>query len=467
MSKRKGFVSAIFRWIEARPARIIVFGFLVVILLGTLLLSLPVSSRDNRGVGFLRALFTATSATCVTGLVVVDTALHWTRFGQVVILSLIQVGGLGIVTVTTFFFTMARRKMGLKAMVAAQESTGNFGFSDVARLVRRIVLITFVIELIGALVFATRFVPHFGWAEGLFRSVFHAVSSFCNAGFDLMGDHTGPYSSLIAFNGEPVVLLNTAFLFMIGGLGFVVWSDLLEYRKTRSIQFHTRVVLVMTGILVAFGFAFFLASEFDNSLEGAMGALPGWQRPLAAFFQSVTPRTAGFNSLDQASLRDSSKVLTILYMMIGAAPGSTAGGIKITTFGVILFTILSEIRGYDDTLVLGRRLPRDIFLRSVTIAGLALFLVVSATLVMTFSEATQLASGNLDSVDLLFESASAFGTVGLSSAGTPQLTRTSWGVLTVLMYLGRVGPASFALSLAWRARNVRERVYPEGKTLVG
>ena len=258
------------RSLLSKPARLIALSFISVILVGTLMLMLPVASRDGTSIGFLRALFTAASATCVTGLVVVDTALHWTLFGQIVILSLIQIGGLGIITITTFFFVMARRRLGFKAMIVAQESTASLTFSDVIKLVRRIALITVSIEGIGAILLATRFIPAFGWSKGVFKSIFHAVSAFCNAGFDLMGNTpSGAYSSLTAWNDEPLVLLVVVTLLIIGGLGFLVINSLLEFRKTKSLPYHSRLVLIMTGILLVSGAVYYFLVESGNTSAGA------------------------------------------------------------------------------------------------------------------------------------------------------------------------------------------------------
>ncbi len=471
-------VGRMIRWVTARPARLITFSFLLVILTGALLLTLPIASQDGRSVGFLRALFTATSATCVTGLVVVDTATYWTLFGQIVVLALIQIGGLSIVTITTFFFALMRRKMGIKTLILIQESTGSFDFADVLKLVRKIIAVTFSIEMLGFVVLATQYVPVLGWKTGLWKSFFQGVSAFCNAGFDLMGHYSGPFSSLTAWNGRPLVTVTTALLLIFGGLGFIVWADLLNAARTKSaLNFHTRMVLWMTGLLLVGGAVFFYVVERDNHGFQSLGNLPAWQQPFAAFFQSATPRTAGFNSIDQYSLRPGSKFVTIILMFIGAAPGGTGGGIKVTTFGVLMFAILSELHGSDGVVMGRRRISQETVMRSLTIAGLALLLVMGVTMFLTFTEETRLLSHlyapvqtpltHLSFVDLFFEVTSAFGTVGLTSAQTPTLHPASWAALIPVMFIGRVGPASFALGLAIRARLGSDKVLPEGKVLVG
>lgn len=457
------------RWLNAKPGRVIVSTFFLVIMTGTILLTLPFASQSGTSIGFLRALFTATSATCVTGLVVVDTATHWTIFGKFVIIALIQIGGLGLVTITSFFYSFMRKKASLRTLVVTQESTANFGFADVLRLVRKIVLITFTVEITGGLILSWRFIPKYGFVSGIGRGFFQAVSAFCNAGFDLHGDSdTGKFSSLVGWNGDPVVILTTGLLIIIGGLGFVVWSDMLGYRKAKRLNFHSKVVLIMTGSLLLIGTAFFLVIEYYNTSSNySLGSLPAWQRPLAAFFQSLTPRTAGFNTIDQATLTDSSKLMSIIFMFIGAAPGSTGGGIKVSTFAIIMATILSDIRGKEDIVLMRHRLPRETFTRAFVIVGLAMSIVLTTSMLLSFFEHAALNAGQFSFIDLVFESTSAFATVGLTSAQTSILNPASWAVLIPTMYLGRVGPASFAISLAMQKTSKRDLIYPEGKTLVG
>ena len=457
------------RWLNENPARMISASFLLVITLGTLLLLLPSASRSGYSVGLLRALFTATSATCVTGLVILDTATNWTIFGQLVILVMIQIGGLGLVTITSFFYIIMGRKASLKTLVITAESTASFGFADVLRLVRQIVMITISIELVGGALLSWRYATYFGWQQGLFKGFFHSISAFCNAGFDLMGNtSSGPFSSLVAFNGDPVILMTTGLLVIVGGLGFVVWSDLLSLPKKRKLEFHSRLVLWVTGILLVFGMVVFYLIERSNvSSPAAMGSLPSWQQILSAWFQSVTTRTAGFNSLDQSSLLDISKFLSTILMFIGAAPGSTGGGIKITTFTVVIATVISDIRGEQNPILLRYRLSRDTFTRAFVIFGLALSIIAAAVMGLSAVEQTSLAAGRFSFLDLIFEATSAFATVGLSAIGTPNLQPLSWLILIPIMYLGRVGPASFAIGLAMRKLKHAERIRPEGRTMIG
>ena len=287
-----------------------------------------------------------------------------------------------------------RRKSTLRTLVVAQESTASFGFADVLKLVRKIVIITFSCEIAGGLLLSWRYIPVFGWVEGIGKGFFQAVSAFCNAGFDLLGDtgKAGKFSSLVEWNGDPVVILVTGLLIIIGGLGFIVWSDIISlHHKGNKLHFHSKVVLMMTGTLLVVGTVFFLITEYNNSRSiWSMGSLPEWQRPLAALFQSITPRTAGFNSIDQTTLSDSSKFMTTILMFIGAAPGSTGGGIKVSTFAIILATIISDTRGHEDIVLMRHRLPRETFTRAFAIFGLALSLVLISTLLLTFTESQAL-----------------------------------------------------------------------------
>lgn len=442
---------------ELEPTKIIVFSFIAVIFWGTLLLTLPIASKSGQSAGFLTALFTSTSSTCVTGLVVEDTFTQWSLFGQIVILLLIQTGALGFVTLATFFSILLGRKVGLKTMILAQESLNHFSFENILKLIRNVVITTLIIESIGALILSTRFVPKFG-VKGIYMSIFHAVSAFCNAGFDIMGEQ-GLYSSLTGFNEDPVVLYTVSALIILGGLGFMVWRDLIDYRKNKELLLHTKVVLIMTAFLLTFGALLFFTFEFNN--PDTLGSLGLPTKINAAFFHSVATRTAGFNTLALDQMQEISKVITMVFMFIGAAPGSTGGGVKITTFGVLMVAIISQIRGSDDTIIFNRRVPHRTIYKSLSIIGLSAIIVITVTTIM-------LAFEDKPFMDILFEATSAFGTVGLSSVGTSNLGTVSRVVLIITMFLGRVGPLSFAIALALRNnKKTQDLVYPEGKIVVG
>ena len=441
------------------PTKIIVLSFAAIILIGAILLTLPEASRDGKSIGFLNALFTATSATCVTGLVVVDTYRHWTIFGQLVIISLIQAGGLGIVTLATFFSVLLGRKMSLRSMVLAQESISHFSFEGVVRLVSRVVMVTFGIELLGALLLSSRFVPQYG-PKGFYLGLFHSVSAFCNAGFDLMGiAGKGDFISLTQYNNDPIVLYTIAGLIVLGGLGFVVWKDLYDYRKKRYLLLHTKIVLVITLLLIILGTILFFTFESNN--PATMGKLDFVGKVNSAVFQSITPRTAGFNSIDEGGMKEISKFLTVILMFIGAAPGSTAGGIKVTTFGVLIFAILSQIRGSDETILFHKRVPFSIVNKALAIAGFGAVLVLTVTSIV-------LAIEDKPFLNVLFEVTSAFGTVGLTTGLTPTLHSASKLLLILTMFLGRVGPVTFAIALTLRSHKTdTDIIHPEGKVIVG
>lgn len=442
-----------------QPTKLIVLSFFLVILMGTLLLLLPAASRDGKSAGLIVALFTATSAVCVTGLVVVDTYQHWTVFGQVVILSLIQIGSLGLITFATFFSTLIGRKMRLKSMILAQESINYFSLEGIMRLIKKVVLVTLCIEVAGALLLSTRFVPQYG-LKGFYLGLFHSISAFGNAGFDLMSvSGTGQYLSLTQYNNDPVVIYTVASLIIIGGLGFVVWKDLYDYRKTKTLMLHTKLVLTITALLIVLGTVLFFIFESGNS--ATMGKLDLAGKINASIFQSVTTRTAGFNTVDLNSMNDISKFLTVMFMFIGAAPGSTAGGIKVTTFGIILFAIISQLKGSDETVIFKRRVSFTTVSKALAIVGL------SASLVLIFATII-LAIEDKPMINVLYEVTSAFGTVGLSTGMTPDLHSASKLLLILMMFLGRVGPVTFALALTLRShKNDSDTIYPEGKVIVG
>lgn len=443
-----------FKITDINPTRMIVSSFAILIFCGGLLLNLPVASNSGESIGFVNALFTATSATCVTGLIIADTLTQWTLFGQVVIICLIQIGGLGIITFATFFTAMLGRKVGMKGRILAQASISDYSFTEVIAMIKGIVVVTFFIELIGAALLATQFIPLFG-ARGIYVSIFQSISSFCNAGFDLMGG----YKSLTAFNGNFVIIYTTAALIVVGGLGFIVWKDLYEYRVNRTLFLHTKVVLLMTGLLIVSGTIFFLFQEYSN--PATMGSLPFGQKINASVFQSVTTRTAGYNSIDLNGMTEVSKMFSVFLMFIGAAPGSTAGGVKVTTIAIVLMAMVSNIRGKKDTVMLKRKVEQEVINKSLAIIGLSMVLVFTITTIIISIE-------HLSFVNVLFECTSAFGTVGQSTGITPTLQNSSKLLLAFMMFLGRVGPLTFAVALAMREKKtLQNAIYPEGKIMVG
>ena len=437
---------------------ILALGFLAVILLGTVLLALPAASRSGKGIGLFDSLFTATSAVCVTGLVAVDTGTTFSLFGQVVLLVLIQVGGLGFMVFATMIMVALGRKISIRGRMLIRESMNGSSLSDLGRLTWLYLLLALGFELVGTAVLSIRFVPLFGWKHGIWMALFHAVSAFCNAGFDLFGN----YASLTAFSGDPLVLLTVAVLIILGGLGFAVILETLRNRQGfRNLSLHTRIVLVTTLSLVLTGTIFYWLAERTNA-ETLAGCGEG-EKVLNAFFQSVTMRTAGFNSFDLSRFRDGSKLFSSVLMMIGASPASTGGGIKTTTFAALVLLMLSVVRGENEVNVARRRLSGDITRRALAVSVLFLTTLVMGTLVISFIE-----NGRFPLEDILFEASSAMGTVGVSAIGTPALHPASRAVLLPMMFLGRVGPLTLAFAVAKRQGKLKPlSKYPEERIMIG
>lgn len=446
---------------SAAPVRIIVVSFLLLILIGSLLLMLPVSSREG-ATDPLSALFTATSATCVTGLSVVDTTAHWSVFGQAVILILIQLGGLGFSTFAIGFTMLIRRKLGIREIMLASESSGGSAL-DAASLMKLMLGFTFGCEAVGAGLLMLRFVPMFG-RSGAWPAVFVAVSAYCNAGFDILGFIPGN-SSLSAFAGDPLVSLTVSFLVAIGGLGFVVVQDIYQckiaarfrHKETQRLRFFSQICLRVTVILLAVGTVAFFLLEYNNTMKD----LNFFEKLNAAFFQSANTRTAGFASVNIAGERDFTKVVTCILMFIGGCPGSTAGGIKISTFVVLVVTVVSTMRGREEPVILKHHFPASMIHKALTVALLGLLVV--------FVDAGVISSLNpsISFLDCLFEAASAFATVGLSAGVTPRLEPVSKLLLCFTMFIGRVGPVSFGLSIMMRRREEGDSILPEGRMLIG
>ena len=438
--------------------RIVAASFAVIILAGALLLTLPIASRDGQSAGFFTGLFTATSASCVTGLILVDTWTQWTLFGQMVILAMIQLGGLGFMTVITLISFALRRRIGLSERLI-MVSTLNLDHMDgVVRVVRHALIGTFALEGAGAVLMAIRLVPDFGLAGGLWRAVFHSVSAFCNAGFDLLGGRFGAFSSLAGYQDSPVMLGTTAALIAIGGLGFFVWEDLLQARCWSRLSMYSKLVLMMTGLLLAGGALFFFVEEYHN--PATLGDMPVWEKALNALFQSVTLRTAGFDSIGQGGLSESSKAMSALLMLIGGSSGSTAGGVKTATVAVLLLAVRAGLRGREQVTFRGRAIPYHRVLNAMTLALVVVLVFLAASIVIATLE-------GLPYLDCAYEVASAMGTVGLTTGITPNLSRVSQSILIVLMYLGRVGILSFSIAFMVGRRRPAKLRYPESNVMIG
>ena len=418
------------RKMRLSPARIMLLGFGLLGVVGALLLTLPIATRDGQGAPFLDALFTATSATCVTGLVVQDTSLYWTVFGQAVIILLIQIGGMGVVTAAVTLSMLAGRRIGLKQRWVMQESISAPQVGGIVRRTRFILAATFLMEGIGALLLALRFCPEMG-LRGIWYAVFHSISSFCNAGFDLMGAEAGtPFVSLTGYADDPLVTLTVAGLIALGGIGFITWGDVREHKwHVRAYCLQTKLVLTVTALLILLPTLFFLFYEFQ---------LPQWQsltgkeKVLGALFQSVTPRTAGYNTVDLTLLSGPSQMIITMLMLIGASPGSTAGGFKVTTLAVFFLAAKSVFLKKESLQSFGRRLPVDTLRSAAAIFLMYLGLFLLGGTAISCMEGVSLSAA-------LFETASAIGTVGLTLGITPDLGAASQLILIFLMYFGRVG----------------------------
>ncbi len=433
--------------------RIIAFGYMLFVLTGALLLTLPFASRSGESVGFINALFTATSSSCVTGLVVMDTATSWSLFGQIVIICLIQVGGLGFMTIATLFSMALKRRIGLRARMTMVESINNDNIGSVLELTKTIVIGTAIFEGAGTLLLATRFIPEFGLAKGIWYSVFHAISAFCNAGFDLMGVYE-PYASLTLHADDVLVNVTVMALITLGGLGFFVWDDIYKNKlKFKKYSLHTKLVLTVSAILTFGGALLFMI--FERNFTNA-GAGVG-QSILNSFFDSVTARTAGFNTTDTAALSPAGKILTVILMFIGGSPGSTAGGMKTTTLAVIAISTFNGMRRRQSKGIFGRRLEKDAIHKASSVAFTNLTLALTGVILICAFQPS------LNISDIIFEVTSAIGTVGMTTGITRDLITASRIVIIFLMYCGRVGSVSFALALmephsAPPVKNPREKI---------
>ena len=446
--KRKGMYT---------PTQIICVSFVIVIALGTFLLSLPVASKHGR-LDVLDAMFTATSATCVTGLIVRDTWTQFTYFGQAVILLLIQVGGLGLVTLTSFFALAMRRRMGFRDLRLLGESVSASGYSQATDVLKIVVKLAMTFEIIGMVLLMIAFVPQFG-AEGIWISAFTAISAFCNAGFDLFG-RFGQYSSLAPYVSNYYVQAVIMFLIMAGGLGFMVWVELCQWYQKRRLSLHAKVVLSFSVILWLGGALGLGLMEWNNPATLGGLSVPG--KVMASLFQSVSTRTAGMNTVDLASCGTLSKLLMSVLQFIGAAPGSTGGGVKVTTFAVIILTIRSVAQGRDDCVIADHHIESKTVYRALTIIVLGAVAVIGSAIVVYYNTSDAVAV-----VDAIFESCSAFGTVGLSVGVTSQLNNGAKILYMLVMFMGRVGPVAFAMSLTAKPDDNKRKIMPVGHINVG
>jgi len=447
-------VAELIRKKKLTPVQVLAIGFASIIFLGAVLLTLPISSNSGKSTPFLNCLFTSTSAVCVTGLVVVDTGTYWSYFGKTIIMFLIEAGGLGFMTFAILFSLILGKKISFKERLVIQEALNTSTFGGLVRLTRYVLLFSFSIEFIGASLLATQFIPKLGLIKGIYYSLFHSVSAFCNAGFDLLGN----FDSLTKVYNNYIIILTISFLIIIGGLGFSVWAELYNFKRLKKFSLHTKLVITVTSALIIIGTLLILILEYHN--PGTIGKMPFGDKLLSAYFAAVTPRTAGFNSISTTAMNPGSKFLTVILMFIGGSPGSTAGGVKTTTMGVLIFTVISIIKGRSETEIYMRKINKDIVYRAfaITVAGLGI--VVMDVLILSMTEKL----ANLG--EILYEVTSAFGTVGLSLGLTTKLTIIGKMVIILTMYAGRVGPLTIAFALAKNKKSTGIK-YPEEKVMVG
>lgn len=439
--------------------RILVFGFLLIILSGAILLMLPVSSADGSVTPFINTLFTATSATCITGLVVYDTATQWSFFGQAVILCMIQIGGLGFMTLGSALILLLRGDSSLTNRKQIAESLNMTDYKTAARTLKHVLAGTAAFEGAGALILSARFIPEYGWLQGIWRGVFVSISAFCNAGFDLMGKEA-PFSSLTAYSGDLVVNLTVMGLIIIGGLGFLVWEDLYTKHNWKKLSLFSKTVLITSGSLIIGGAILIFLFEYTN--PDTIGNLPWKGKILASFFQSVSPRTAGMNTVDLTAMTEASQVLTVVLMFIGASSGSTGGGVKVTTVAVLGAAIRSVLTGRKDATLMKRRLNQELVYRAFALVFFPFLAILTGAFIINGIEA------DVGFIEALYECTSAFATVGLSLSVTPALTVFSKILLILLMFSGRVGMLTISYALLTDRRKRQNTLrYPEGDILIG
>lgn len=438
-----------------KPTQVLVLGFAGIIIIGAILLCLPVASKSGDSTSFLTAIFTATSAVCVTGLVVVDTATYWTPFGQGIILFLIQIGGLGFMTLTTLLLLISRKKITFKERLILHTSFNTNNLEGVVRFTKYVMIFTLMVEGIGAVLLSIRFIPEFGMQKGIVMSIFHSISAFCNAGFDLLGN----FRSFTPYANDFLINFTLGMLIIIGGLGFFVVSDIFRNKKFKKFTMQTKLVLCISGILIIFGTVFMYFTEFNN--PNTMNYLPWYGKMFSSVFHSVTPRTAGFNTLDMANMSNAAIFLTIVYMFIGGSPGSTAGGVKTTTIGAVILTVTSLLSGKNETEAFRRSISINVIKRAVAVISIGLFIIILVIMILSITE-------DATFVEIVFEAFSAFGTVGLSMGLTTKLSTIGKLIIMFTMFIGRLGPLTIAFAICeMQSSEGGTYKYPEGNILVG
>ena len=432
--------------------QILALGFLIIIVFGTIILSLPISSASGEFTNILDSAFTSTSVVCITGLVTLNISTYWSLFGKVIIMILIEIGGLGFMSFSTFVAILLKKKITLRERLVMQEAMNTFDIQGLVKMVKYVFFFTFAVQFLGALLLSTQFIPEYGISKGIFYSVFHSISAFCNAGFDLFG------TSLTTYYNNSIVILVISVIIIIGGLGFTVWMEIYDYKELKRLSIHSKLVLLVTVILILGGSILMFIFEFRNpETIGSMGIK---DKVLNSLFASVTTRSAGFNTISIDGMSTAGKFSTIILMFIGGSPGSTAGGLKTTTFGIIILTVISVVKRREDVEVFRRRLSKHLVYKAFTLFFIGMGLVIIATMVLSYTEA------GISFMDLLYEVTSAITTVGLTTGLTPNLSPFGKILIMFLMYFGRVGPLTVVLAMS-RKKEKNGCKYPEVKILIG
>ncbi len=447
-----------------KPTRIIALGFLLIIIIGTLLLMLPISTTSGEFPGFIIPLFTATSATCVTGLTLVDTHTYWSAFGQIVIITLVQVGGIGFMTLIAFMSFLLRRTIGLRERLIMMQALNLDEMSGVVRLVKHILIGTLIFEGIAAVIMTVRFSLHAGIPTGIYSGIFHSISAFCNAGFDLMGGDK-PFWNLVHYPGDIVISITVMVLIIVGGVGFFVWEDVLHAFKRRKIRriwknlhLHTKLVLTVSAILIFAGAVFFYISEYNN--PKTLGEMDQQTKIMASAFQSISARTAGFAPVEQGDITTLSKSFTIILMFIGGSPGSASGGVKTVSVALVLIAVYSVMRGRNRASVFGRTLAPEQIMRALTLIIVPLILVVVSSLILGLTH-------DISLIDILFETVSAMSTTGYTVGVSPMLNPWGQFLLVMLMYFGRIGIITISIAMLMSESNKAKTKYPNGRVFLG
>lgn len=436
------------------PYLLLILGFLAVILTGTLILMTPLVSANGNWTPFLTALFTSTSATCVTGLIVVDTGTYFNEIGHTIIMLLIQIGGIGIMAFATIFIQIFRGKLSIQSKLNIKETYNSNGIGDSLKTIKAIFLISLISELAGAFFLSFAFIPEHGLSKGLFYSLFHSISAFNNAGFDLNGN----FSSLTKYSGNFIVNVTTMALILVGSLGFLAILDITKKKNFKKLTLTTKIVLSVTGILLVFGFISFFAFEYNN--PNTIGELNLYEKVIASLFLSVTPKTAGFNTIDMGGLTIASSILVILFMYIGASPTSTGGGLKTTTVLVPILSVIAVFKGKEDIEIFERRIPKSLVSKATAIMCVVFILTIGCTMLLSITE-------NTDFMTILFEVASAINTVGLSLGLTPSLSTIGRFIIIILMFIGRIGPLTLVMAISLKQKREAKFKYLEEKILIG